>query len=160
MGDEPQFAPPLPSCHGARPRFIEAGIAATCALVVVVCLLGILADLLSCCCPLSYMLFNLASLLGVIVCLFLAVLVALELSMSVAISDFCYNGVDASFHNILDEIDRPLKKKILVGIWFPFAQFERPFQPTEKNTISRRSNASSSDHDVTPSTEPKVDRCD
>lgn len=85
------------------PRFIEAGIAATCALVVVVCVFGILADLLSCCCPLSYVLFNFASLLGVLVCLFLAILVALELSMSVAISDFCYNGVDASFNNILDE---------------------------------------------------------
>lgn len=84
-------------------KFIDYGIGATVAVVLVVCALGIFADVCSVCCVSSYVLFNVASFLGVVVCLFLAVLVAFELALSVGLSDFCVAGVDASFTNLLKE---------------------------------------------------------
>jgi len=78
------------------PQFVDMGVMAIVMLVGFVCVIGVLADLLSNC-PGGFLLFNLASLIGILVMLILTVIIALELTMSVVISDFCSAGIDQSF---------------------------------------------------------------
>merc|ERR1711871_1680758 len=84
------------------PTFIDAGVLVTFLLVALVSIIAIIADVCSCC-KASFMLYNLASFLGVLVCLILTILIALELTMSVGIADFCAAGPDLSFKNIATE---------------------------------------------------------
>ena len=85
------------------PTLVDHGIAATVAVVAVVCALGIVADLSSRFCSKSWAIFNLTSVLGVLVILALGGLVALELSLSVVFADFCAAGVDSSFLNLASQ---------------------------------------------------------
>ena len=84
------------------PTYIDAGVLVTFLLVALVSIIAIIADVCSCC-KASFMLYNLASFLGVLVCLILTILIALELTMSVGIADFCAAGPDLSFKNIATE---------------------------------------------------------
>ena len=93
--------------EGDAPFYIDVGVLVTVLLVALVSIAAILADFCSCCCAsisrMSWILFNFASFLGVLVCLILTILVALELTISVGISDFCAAGPDLSFKNIATE---------------------------------------------------------
>jgi hypothetical protein len=82
------------------PQFVDMGVMAIVMLVGFVCVIGVLADLLSNC-PGGWLLFNLASLIGILVMLILTVIIALELTMSVVISDFCSAGIDQSFLDVM-----------------------------------------------------------